>query len=179
DRPHLPDRFRLRRHHVQHDPRRDELRDVLEREVERGPHAAAQRELLRRRRRGRAVQDAHRAAVAGQRASRPSLLLDQIRGFDFATEAMMPIPSRARQPMAMYSGLACIRYAAMATAAMPSRNAADTRFQRTPVGAGAAGCANADAAISSTAIVMKIIFLFTRILLLLCFSNVLPRRWHR
>src|SRR6266498_4032338 len=65
---------------------------------------------------------------------------------------------------------------APAAAAMPSRNAADTRFQRTPVGAGAAGCANADAAISSTTIVMKIIFLFISNLLLLCFSNVLPRR---
>src|ERR1051325_1426101 len=56
---------------------------------------------------------------------------------------------------------------APAAAAMPSRNAAETRFQRTPVGAGATGCANADAATSSTAIVRKIIFLFTRISFLL------------
>src|ERR1043165_5599913 len=50
---------------------------------------------------------------------------------------------------------------APAAAAMPSRNAAEIRFQRTPVGAGAVVCANADADISSVAIVTKIRFLFT------------------
>jgi len=54
-----------------------------------------------------------------------------------------------------------------AAAAMPSRNAAETRFQRTPVSAGAvpvAGpCANAETASRSSTAVITIVFLFTPI----------------